>query len=53
MKTTARLTMAIASSLVAHSAAALGPKVKAAINNATDGKVDVRAIMTFPLDPFQ
>jgi hypothetical protein len=51
MKTTARLTMAVASSFVAHSAATLDPTAKAAINNATGGKVDVQVIMTFPPDP--
>ena len=47
MRTTACFTMAIASSLLAHSAATLDPRASAAINDATDSEVDVRGIMIF------
>jgi hypothetical protein len=44
-----RCTMAIASSLVAHSPAMTGGPANAAINDATDSTVDVRMIMIFRL----
>jgi hypothetical protein len=46
-KNQACFTMAIASYLVAHSAAMLGPRASAAINDATDSEIAVRGIMIF------